>query len=168
MPDLSPEAWAQIRYDYEHTDRPVEDICAEHRISSGTLRDRMRRWGWRRRRSAIPRGGPPAFLIVEQPSAPTGTAVIVARPSRLAPPEEARAAAAPATLLPGEAEAAPLAPALQDAVATVLPAIQQTLRHLAEGRSHPDDAGKTARALETLTRTLRELSVLLSRQQRGR
>jgi hypothetical protein len=42
-PDLLPESWAQIRYDYEHTDRPIEDICAKHGISSGTLRDRMRR-----------------------------------------------------------------------------------------------------------------------------
>jgi hypothetical protein len=59
-PELTSEAWAQIRYDYEHTDRPVEDICAEHGISSGTLRDRMRRWNWTRRRAPIPREGPPA------------------------------------------------------------------------------------------------------------
>jgi hypothetical protein len=57
--DLSPEAWAQIRYDYEHTERAIADICAEHNISSGTLRDRMRRWGWTRRRAPIPRDGPP-------------------------------------------------------------------------------------------------------------
>ena len=47
-PDLTLEAWAQIRYDYEHTDRPVDDICAEHGFSSGTLRDRVRRWEWTR------------------------------------------------------------------------------------------------------------------------
>ena len=64
-PELTREAWAQIRYDYEHTDRPVEDICAEHGISSGTLRDRMRRWNWTRRRAPIPREGPPAFLVVD-------------------------------------------------------------------------------------------------------
>ena len=58
-PTLTGEAWAQIRYDYEHTERPIEDICAEHGISSGTLRDRMRRWGWTRRRPPIPRQGPP-------------------------------------------------------------------------------------------------------------
>ena len=59
MPDLTPETWAQIRYDYEHSDRPVEDICAEHGISSSTLRDRMRRWRWTRRRPPIPHEGPP-------------------------------------------------------------------------------------------------------------
>ncbi len=74
-PDLTPEAWAQIRYDYEHTERPIADICAEHRLSSGTLRDRMRRWAWTRRRSAIPREGPPAVApprrdIVTDPPLP--------------------------------------------------------------------------------------------------
>jgi len=85
MPALTPEAWAQIRYDYEHTDRPVADICAEHGISSGTLRDRMRRWNWRRRRTPIPREGPPACLVVDGTIAPSGTAVIVAQPSAPAP-----------------------------------------------------------------------------------
>ena len=46
-PELTSEAWVQIRYDYERTERPIEDICAEHGISSGTLRDRMRRWAGR-------------------------------------------------------------------------------------------------------------------------
>jgi hypothetical protein len=164
--DLTPDAWAQIRYDYEHTDRPVEDICAEHRISSGTLRDRMRRWNWRRRRAAIAREGPPAFLIVEHASAPSGAATIVAQPATPALAADARGAV-PA-LPPAAGEALPLTPALQDAVKTVLPAIKRTLSGLAEGRSYPDDAAKTARALETLTRTLRELSVLSSRRQRGR
>jgi hypothetical protein len=165
--ELTPETWAQIRYDYEHTDRPVEDICAEHRISSGTLRDRVRRWNWRRRREPIPREGPPAFLIVEQAIAPAGAAVIVAEPS--APADGGRGAAPPvAALQPAVGDAAPLAPALQEAITTVLPAIQQTLARIAQGRAFPDDAAKTARALETLTRTLRELSVLLGRQQRRR
>jgi transposase-like protein len=169
MPALTPEAWAQIRYDYEHTDRPVEDICAEHGISSGTLRDRMRRWNWRRRREPIPREGPPAFLVVEQASAPAGMAVIVAQPSRLALPEDGCGAAPHIASLQGaEGGPAALAPDLQDAVTTLLPAIQRTLTGLAEGRSHPDDAAKYARALETLTRALRELSGLLSKRQRRR
>ena len=58
-PVLTAEAWAQIRFDYEHTERTIAEICAEHGISSGTLRDRMRRWGWTRRREPIPREGPP-------------------------------------------------------------------------------------------------------------
>jgi hypothetical protein len=58
-PTPTSEAWTQIRYDYEHTARPIETICAEHGISSGTLRDRMRRWGWTRRRPPISAEGPP-------------------------------------------------------------------------------------------------------------
>jgi hypothetical protein len=167
MPALTPDAWAQIRYEYEHTGRPVEVICAEHGISSGTLRDRMRRWHWRRRREPIPREGPPAFLVVEQAAAPSGTAVIVAKPSRVAPTDDGCGTAPPsASLQPAEGDAAPLVPALQEAVTTVLPAIQQMLARIATGNFYPDDAAKTARALEALTRTLRELSVLLSRRQR--
>ena len=173
MPALTPDAWAQIRYDYEHTDRPVADICADHGISSGTLRDRMRRWHWRRRREPIPREGPPAFLVVEQASAPSGTAVIVAKPSTPAPAEDGSGAASPVAALQATAgDAAPLAPflapALQQAVTTVLPAIQRELARIAEGRAYPDDAAKTARALETLTRTLRELSGLSGGGQRRR
>jgi hypothetical protein len=71
-----------------------------------------------------------------------------------------------------EGDAAPLAPlfapALREAVTTVLPAIQRELARIAEGRAFPDDAAKTARALETLTRTLRELSGLSGRRQRRR
>jgi transposase-like protein len=169
MPALTPDAWAQIRYDYEHTDRPVADICAEHGISSGTLRDRVRRWRWRRRRAPIPREGPPAFLVVEQASAPTGTAVIVAKPSALAPSEDGRGATSPiAALRPAAGDAGPLAPALQKAVTSVLPAIQQALARIAKGTHYADDEAKTARALEALTRTLRALSVMLSRPQRRR
>jgi hypothetical protein len=71
MPQPTPDAWAQIRYDYEHTDRPIEDICAEHGISSGTLRDRTRRWQWRRRRPPIPRDGPPAIFVPHREVAAT-------------------------------------------------------------------------------------------------
>jgi hypothetical protein len=61
---LEPEtdAWAQIRYAYEHTDQPIGDICIAHGISSGTLRDRMRRWQWKRRRPPISHEGPPAAM----------------------------------------------------------------------------------------------------------
>jgi hypothetical protein len=68
-PTLTSEAWAQIRFDYEHSERPIAEICAEHGISSGTLRDRMRRWGWSRRRPPIPREGPQSLPapVVEMP-----------------------------------------------------------------------------------------------------
>jgi len=175
MPTLSPEAWAQIRYAYEHTDRTIPDICAEHRISSGTLRDRMRRWRWRRRRPPVPREGPPACLVVEQAVEPIGTAVIVVEPTTLPLTQDGHGAAlsvsplAPlASLPPAESGPAPLASALQEAFSTLMPAIQRTLTKLAEGRAHPDDAAKYARALQALTRTLRELSGLPGKPPRRR
>jgi hypothetical protein len=58
MPTLTPEDWARIRYAYEHSNEPIDGICAAYGISSGTLRDRVRRWKWNRRREPIPPIGP--------------------------------------------------------------------------------------------------------------
>ena len=60
MPEPTPEAWAQIRHDYEHTDRPLAHICDEHEITAPMLRYRMKKWDWTRRKPLIPREGPPA------------------------------------------------------------------------------------------------------------
>ncbi len=61
---LTTEDWARIRYQYESTTRKVVEICAEHGISDGTLRDRVRRWGWKRRWSGpVPREGPPPMVV---------------------------------------------------------------------------------------------------------
>ena len=35
MPEPAPEAWAQIRNDYEQTDKPLAHICAEHDVTAG-------------------------------------------------------------------------------------------------------------------------------------
>ena len=44
MPEPTPEAWAQIRHDYENTDRPLAHICAEHDVTIPTVRYRMKLW----------------------------------------------------------------------------------------------------------------------------
>lgn len=148
-PDL--EEWEVIRYKYEWSDLTIPEICAEHRISDGTLRDRVRRWGWKRRRAPIPRQGPPSRL----------------------PPPEANDAPAAAPAEPG-ADLMPLAPApnaappddtplplrLQRAVAHELAAIETTIARSGALRSHAGASDRTARALATLTRTLRELNTL--------
>lgn len=162
-PELTSQAWAQIRYDYEHTDRPVEDICAEHGISSGTLRDRLRRWGWTRRRVPIPLEGPPPA-----PAPPLDFAA----PALAASPEIETAASwdmrAPPAATGGDAGDAgaaddrPIAERLQGAVARVLPAIEGTLARLGATAAHPRELERSARALAALTRTLRELSGLLA------
>jgi hypothetical protein len=168
-PELSLSAWAQIRADYEHSETPVEDICAEHGISSATLRDRMRRWNWTRRRQPIPLDGPPPM-----PASPIDDAaplVAVMPPldrAALAVPDTAQAETAAFFAAPHAAggQAAPAEPAkiaqrLQAAVARVLPAIEATLVKLA-GSTHPREMERAARALAALTRTLRELNALLA------
>src|SRR5882672_10978439 len=69
MLDITPEAWARARYDYEYTDRPTGDIARELGTSLNTLRDRARRWGWRLRHAPIPDEGP-APLAPPQSVAP--------------------------------------------------------------------------------------------------
>lgn len=144
MPEPTPEAWAQIRHDYEHTDRPLAHICAEHEITTPMLRYRMKRWQWRRRKPLIPREGPPAVAVIRDEFA--AASPLPAPP--LPPPA------------PGEGEE--IVPRLQSAVARVLPAIEATIARLAAGHQQPREMEQAARALGTLTRTLRELNALLS------
>ena len=203
MPEPTSDAWTQIRYDYEHTGRPVEDICAEHGISSGTLRDRVRRWRWNRRRAPIPREGPPAVAAIDTGTAPLARftsprwgevgeplARLRASSPRCGEPGEGVPAIEtpepphPNPLPPGEreqtepgmsasnsggqaagpppADPASIAPRLQSAVARVLPAIETIIARLSAGPLHPREMEQTARALGTLTRTLRELNALLA------
>ncbi len=180
-PDLTIETWAQIRYDYEHTDRPVADICAEHGFSSGTLRDRVRRWNWTPRREPIPREGPPAVARIEQPPQTVANIETVtptpdpspqepapgraqARPGWGGAPAEFAAPIVPDHAANAEADAAGIVPRLQSAVARVLPAIEATLQRLAAGPMRPREMEQTARALGALMRTLRELNALLAQQ----
>jgi len=158
--ERSAEEWAQVRYKYEHTNQPVEDICAEHGFSSGTLRDRVRRWGWTRRNPPIGAEGPPPVPAIEaaplvpllpavdaaDPSGPDG-AVPVA-PSEAAPPDPAEIVAR-----------------LQGAVARVLPAIEATVAKLAAGPMPLREMERVVRTLTALTRTLRELNGLLTQHQ---
>src|SRR5687768_11480284 len=61
--NITPEEWTQVRYEYEHTDKPVDEIGLDHGVSPSTLRDRVRRWRWTRRRQPISAEGPPPMPI---------------------------------------------------------------------------------------------------------
>ena len=174
MPTLTPEAWAQIRHDYEHTSRPVEDICVEHGISSTTLRDRMRRWGWARRRPPVPAQGPAAFAPArprsrpQQPWTPDAGAPPDGGAAAFAAPDDAglsphRVALAPVPAPTDDGATLPVGARLKGAVARVLPAIEATLAALTSGPMRAAEMERTARALGALTRTLRELNGLLER-----
>jgi hypothetical protein len=222
MSEPTSDAWTQIRYDYEHTDRLIADICAEHGISSNTLRDRVRRWRWTPRRAPIPREGPPAVArrllpgddhppleregtgglrppslcertpmqsigygamseakcepgwgdLSAHESHPTPPAIALRAPAGDPPPpgEGVRdAAAVPQSAFAAHAETDPasIAPRLQSAVARVLPAIETVVARLAAEPLRPREMEQTARALGTLTRSLRELNTLLSQHPVG-
>jgi transposase-like protein len=169
LPDPSPETWIQIRYEYEHTDKPVDDICLDHGVSPSTLRERMRRWRWTRRRQPISAEGPPPIPIAHAaPLAP-----FVAPAGALAPPQPDAGASDTAAAAPGPGAAprdapppdpAAIVPRLQGAVARVLPAIEAIVAQLAAGPMPPREMERAARALGSLTRTLRELNTLLADQ----
>jgi hypothetical protein len=167
--DPSPEAWVQARFDYEHTERPVDDICFELGVSATTLRDRARRWRWTRRRQPIPAEGPPPLRPVEPtvPLAPAMTPAGVAAPA-IAPVEGGVGLPSPYDAGPLDAappDPAEIVPGLQAAIARVLPAIEATLGKLAAGPMPPREMERAARTLTSLTRTLRELKELLSEHQ---
>jgi hypothetical protein len=170
-PELTPETWTQIRYEYEQTEKPVDDICLDHGVSPSTLRERMRRWRWTRRRQPIPAEGPPPSPPIEH-AAPVAS---VTAPIRAPAPsvwvdahdEPAPDSPAPHTAPfeatpPGQSE---IVPRLQGAVARVLPAIEATVARLAAGPMPPREMERAARTLTSLTRTLRELNELLSQHQ---
>jgi hypothetical protein len=159
-PELTSEAWTQIRHDYEHTERPVEDICAEHGISSGTLRDRVRRWGWTRRRPPIPLDGPPPA-----PALPLDTVAPPIEPAAPCVGAMPQAAAGDGAGAPREPDGSTIVPRLQSAVARVLPAIESIVAKVGAEPTQPREMERAARALAALTRTLRELNGLLSQHQ---
>jgi hypothetical protein len=166
MPSPTPEAWAEIRYAYEHTRRPVEDICFAHGITPNTLRRRLRRWGWRMRQPPIPDDGPPRLAM------PTAAVEPVVPPTPTLSPQGGGAQAESAALvaihtnpdLPAdpEAGAALIAERLEGALARVLPAIETTLVRLTAS-PHPRETEQAARTLGVLMRTLRELNTLTGR-----
>lgn len=191
MPEPTPEAWAHIRYAYEHTDKPLAHICADNGITIPMLRYRMKLWEWTRRKPLIPREGPPPAVLpsadtflhppldgegrrFERERKPTGWGEAETFANHPTPPAFADAAAGDPPR-PGEGKevqmgrgdegaATTIVPRLQGAIARVLQAIEATIARLAAGPYHPREMEQAGRALSSLTRTLRELNALLAQQ----
>jgi hypothetical protein len=176
MPEPTPEAWAQIRHDYEHTDKPLAHICAEHDITIPMMRYRMKRWEWTRRKPLIPRHGPPPVerAVFSPPpvraanggegSGVGGEAAIPPTASGENPPHPISSPCSEIDLSPQAGrgdEPVAIVPRLQAAAARILPAIEVAVARLASGELNSRDLEKTGRTLATLTRTLRELNALL-------
>ena len=168
MPEPSPDAWAQIRYDYEHTDRPLEDICVEHGFTANTLRHRARKWGWMMRRPRIPDEGPPAIAlraaIAEVPALGPRFRGDERTEETTPGPDSEPSPHIGVPIVSVADDSMPIGQRLQGAVARVLPAIEMTLARLSAGPIRPREMETTARALGSLMRTLRELNGLLAQQ----
>jgi hypothetical protein len=169
MPEPTPEAWAQIRNDYEHSDKPIVEICFEHEITAPMLRYRVKCWDWTRRKPFVPRHGPPPVAVTAQASSPGEAQRKPGGADNRAPdfatlhPGYDRAGSPELALSPqAERGEAAIVPQLQSAVARVLPAIEATIARLASGALSSDGLEKAGRALGALTRTLRELNGLLA------
>jgi hypothetical protein len=142
MPPLpTPEAWAQIRHEYENTRRSIEDICLAYGISANTLRRRVKAWGWTMRQPPISDQGPPMC----------------------AEPDVAADDAEPSPHIAEPPDPQPTSERLQGAAARVMRAIETTSVRLTARPTQLRETEMAARALGSLTRTLRELNELLER-----
>jgi len=185
--EKTPEELTVIRHKYEHTDQPLEQVARDHRMSSRTLHAWARRWNWRPRRAPMPAEGPPptppppqiasaAPLLLPAPQGPPlvpaqseASAMNDAPDSAPLPPQIDAAPLAPMHAdaampepgaEPGRDPGTPTALRLQDAVASVLAAIEAIVAKIGAARLGESD--RSARALAALTRTLRELNTLQS------
>jgi hypothetical protein len=156
----TPEEWAQIRHEYEQTRRSIEDICLASRISANTLRRRVKLWGWTMRQPPIADRGPPGraepdlSVAEEAPTPPL---------PRESGGESFGAAPSPQIIEPSDTR--PASERLQAAVARVMRAIELTSARLTASPVHLRETELAARALGSLTRTLRELNELLTHQE---
>ena len=167
-----PKDWARIQYEYEETERPIHAICAAHGISDGTLRTRMRRWNWRRRRPPIPSEGPPRIAVPRLTYRPAESSAAAQPapppPSEAAPPDPPPYGTGP-EFIRAETEASAGDGAMDVArvrgmMARILPAIEAVVAKLAAEPLQPHEMEQTGRTLGTLTRALRGLDDLLTRQ----
>jgi hypothetical protein len=152
-PPIGRKEWPRIRYEYEETDKPNHEICAEHGISASTLTNRVRQWKWTKRRAPVPAEGPPLPQVeAPQPAAPGETAA----PLRAEPSLHLQPAAQPGA---PAADARQIARHLHGAIARVLAAIDTTLASVS-GAAHPREIDRAGRSLAALTRTLQELNAM--------
>ena len=186
--EKTPEELKLIRYKYEHTDQPLEQVARDHEMSSRTVHAWARRWNWTPRHAPLPAEGPPPTPPAPTPppqtagaaplllAAPQGPPLVPAQADASAKNDAPDSAPLvpqidPAPLAPMHTDGAmpapsaelrdpdaPTAQRLQGAVASVLAAIEAIVAKISTGRTAESD--RSARALAALTRTLRELNTL--------
>lgn len=140
--EIADEVVAEGKRLYEETLTPLRDLAAFMGISRRTLENRIREWGWRRRRIAS--------RPIELFHAARGAAIAEMTKPRSAP----------------ETPQQPVSPELRHAIAQriqsvverELAAVEQVLAVL--GPSGKADAEQSARTLASIARTLREIAAL--------
>jgi hypothetical protein len=155
---FTPALIAHLRQRYEETDEPVTALAAELGISPRTFRKHLERWGWTKRRDRPPRDLSPAQRLL-----------LAAKAAGAAPSADsvglgtvACEAAAPAGRDDPQQPLADLIARLQRAVEVELATVERLRAHLGTQAQAPVDAERTARTLETLARTLKEVERLRS------
>jgi hypothetical protein len=174
---FTPELIANGRHRYEQTDEPVGSIAADFGVNRRTMDKYVHLWGWRPRKERPPRGlSPLQSLLEESKDIPAPPRAKAATPS---PGLEGEPEAMPDT--PQEIAADPQSPARPGAavpeddwaerrtamiermwrtVEAELGAVERMRAQLGAQAQSPADAEKTARTVESIMRTLKELDRL--------
>jgi hypothetical protein len=140
---VAPELIAEGKRLHETTLTPLCDIAAAMGLSRGTLANRIREWGWKRRRPSsgtvdifhAVRGATAAVATAETPMPATGVADPVSPQQRAA-----------------------LAQRIQNVVEREMTVIERAVGVL--GPSNEAEAERTVRTLAGISRTLREIAAL--------
>ncbi len=141
--EIPDERVAEGKRLYERTLTPMRDIAAHMGICRRTLENRVREWGWQRRR--IP------TLPIDLHHAARGA--VVAAMTSDAPPGEG------VELLPmSDARRAALAARIQNAVESTMEAVDRVLEKIAPADGA--EAERDGRTLARVSRTLRELTAV--------
>jgi hypothetical protein len=168
---FTPELIANGRERYEQTDEPVASIAADFCVNERTLNKYRLKWGW------TPRGERPAHGLSELarlreeamdiPAPPTRAASTETRPAEgsAVVPADAVAPNGPAdAAVAGADQFAERRAAIIDrmwrAVDAELGAVERMRAQLGAQSQRPVDAEKTARTLESIMRTLKEVDRL--------
>jgi len=171
---FTPELIANGRRRYEETDEPLTSIAADFGVHVRTLRDYMRQWDWTPRSRRPPVGLSPLAGLLEEskeippPSAPAaagGGGADAAAPDAAVQDASAAQAPPPSGPAPAAPEAwaerrAAMVERLSSAIEAELGAVERLRAQLGAQPLSPADSERTARALETIMRTLREVDRL--------
>jgi hypothetical protein len=175
---FTPELIANGRHRYENTDEPVASIAADFGVDRRTFDRYVHRWGWTPRRQRPPHGMSPLASLLEEskgipaPQPRPNTAPVQPvdegmqegaqggmQEAALGPQSPSRPSAEVAADIWAERRAA-MIERMWRAVEAELGAVERMRAQLGAQPQSAGDAEKTARTVESIMRTLKELDRL--------